>query len=100
VFNIRVNTSGIDQPIQIPAQCSLEEQMLTFDIFEITPDGYIWRCSVQGQFEKERKLQELAETSDNQFCAVDLDAGELPPVAATPRNHQIDEVKIRRASNS
>jgi hypothetical protein len=72
--------------------------MLTFDIFEVTPDGYIWRCSIDGQFEMARKLQELAETSDNQFCAVDLAAGELPPIAAGPR--KIDVAKVRRASNS
>ena len=72
--------------------------MATFDIFEVTPDGYIWRCSVRGQFEKARKLQELVETSDSQFCAVDLAAGELPPVAAGPR--KIDEARVRPATNS
>jgi hypothetical protein len=71
--------------------------MATFDIFEVSPDGYVWRCSVEGQFEKARKLQELAETSGNQFCAVDLAAGELPPVAAMPRKYQqIEEAKSRR----
>jgi hypothetical protein len=70
----------------------------TFDIFEVTPDGYMWRCSVQGQYEKARKLQELAETSDNQFYAVDLAAGELPPVAARPRKYQyIDQPRSKRA---
>jgi hypothetical protein len=98
MVNIRVNTAGISQLLQIPAHCSLEEQMPTFDIFEVTPDGYIWRCSVNGQFEKERKLQELAETSENQFCAVDLAAGELPPVAG--RRKSLDEPKVRRVSNS
>jgi hypothetical protein len=72
--------------------------MTTFDIFEVSPDGYVWRCSVRGQYEKARKLQELAETSDNQFCAVDFGAGELPPVAAGPR--KIDEAKVRRVVNS
>jgi hypothetical protein len=72
--------------------------MTTVDIFEISPDGYVWRCSVRGQYQKERKLQELVETSENQFCAVNLGAGELPPVAAGPR--KIDEAKVRRAVNS
>ena len=71
--------------------------MATFDIFEVTPDGYIWRCSIEGQFEMARKLQELTETSENQFCAVDLSAGELPPLAAGPR--KIEEARVRRASN-
>ncbi len=70
----------------------------TFDIFEVTPDGYMWRCSVQGQYEKERKLQELAETSENQFYAVDLAAGELPPVAARPRKYQhMDHARSKQA---
>jgi hypothetical protein len=70
----------------------------TFDIFEVTPDGYIWRCTVQGQYEKDRKLQELAETSDNQFYAVNLAAGELPPTAARPRKHQhMDQVRSKQA---
>ncbi len=72
--------------------------MITFDIFEVTPDGYIWRCSIEGQFEMARKLQEMTETSENQFCAVNLAAGELPPVAAGPR--KIDKAKVRRASNN
>jgi hypothetical protein len=71
--------------------------MTTYDVFELTPDGYIWRSTVDGQFAMERKLQELRETSDNQFCAVDLAAGELPPFAAGPR--KIDVAEIRRASN-
>jgi hypothetical protein len=70
----------------------------TFDIFEATPDGYIWRCCVEGRFATVRKLQELAERSDRQFCAVDLAAGELPPIAARPRKYQyLEEVKSRRA---
>ena len=53
---------------------------------------------LEGQFEMARKLQELTETSENQFCAVNLAAGELPPVAAGPR--KIDKAKVRRASNN
>jgi hypothetical protein len=64
--------------------------MLTFDIFEATPQGYIWRCSVNGQFETARKLQELAETSNNKFQAINLAAGDtLPPFeAARPQKLQ------------
>ncbi len=54
-----------------------------FDIFEKAPDGsMIWRTCVFGKFEAERKLQELAEHSRNQFLAVDIESGEpLPRVA-------------------
>jgi hypothetical protein len=44
-----------------------------------------------------QKLEELVGTSENQFCAVNLAAGELPPVAAGPR--KIEEARVRRASN-
>jgi hypothetical protein len=54
---------------------------MDFDIFEVFPDGsYVWRACVSGKYQKERKLQELAETSDNKFCAVNLAAGETVPV--------------------
>jgi hypothetical protein len=58
--------------------------MPTFDIFEILLDGScVWRGCVKGQYEKARKLQELAETSDNKFYALNLAAGEtLPPHSA------------------
>lgn len=53
-----------------------------FDIFEIFPDGSItWRASAVGQFEAKRKLQELAEHSENEFLAVDiLDGAPWPMV--------------------
>jgi hypothetical protein len=55
--------------------------MASFDIFEVLRDGScIWRTCVSGRYEKERKLQELAETSNNKFYALDLAAGDtLPP---------------------
>ena len=58
--------------------------MPTFDIFEVLPDGScVWRASVKGEYEKERKLQKLAETSNNKFYALNLSGGEtLPPQSA------------------
>jgi hypothetical protein len=56
-----------------------------FDIFEKFPDGStIWRACVFGQFEATRKLQELAEHSQNEFIAIDIQAGEPLPVLAHP----------------
>jgi hypothetical protein len=53
-----------------------------FDIFEKFPDGSLtWRACAFGQFEAERKLQELAEHSDNEFLAVDIQSSE--PFAQT-----------------
>ena len=49
--------------------------MATFDIFEALRDGsYVWRASVSGCSERDRKLLELAETSNNKFCALDFTA--------------------------
>jgi hypothetical protein len=55
--------------------------MRNFDIFEKFPDGSItWRACAFGQFEAERKLQELAEHSENEFLAVDILNGEPWPM--------------------
>jgi len=44
-----------------------------YDIFEEMPDGQrLWRARVVGQWQAERKLQELAEHSENEFVAVDI----------------------------
>jgi hypothetical protein len=44
-----------------------------YDIFERFPDGSsVWHACVSGQFEAQRKIQELAEHSKNEFFAVDL----------------------------
>ena len=56
--------------------------MLHYDIFEIFPDGsFRWRTFVSGRYNKERKLQEYAEISENQFCAIDIAAGETLPLS-------------------
>jgi hypothetical protein len=52
-----------------------------FDIFEKFADGSItWRAYAFGQCEAERKLQELAEHSENEFLAVDILDGEPWPM--------------------
>ncbi|HLJ23101.1 MAG TPA: hypothetical protein VKT71_03270 [Candidatus Acidoferrales bacterium] len=49
-----------------------------FDIFENLPDGStIWRTCVFGKFQAERKLQELAEHSQNEFWAINFQDREL-----------------------
>jgi hypothetical protein len=51
-----------------------------FDIFEKFPDGSaIWRTCVFGQCEAERKMHELAEHSENEFWAIDIQAREPLP---------------------
>ena len=58
-----------------------------FDVFEVFPDGTsIWRACVSGQFAAERKLQELAEHSDNQFLAVDARSGARLAIAAPKKS--------------
>ena len=57
-----------------------------FDIFEKFPDESItWRACAFGQFEAERKLQELAEHSENEFLAVDILAGEPWPMVESKK---------------
>ncbi len=51
-----------------------------YDIFEKLPDGSsIWRVCVPGQYDAERKLQELAEHSVNEFFAIENDSQQLQP---------------------
>ena len=55
-----------------------------YDIFERFSDGStLWRASVAGRYEANRKMDELAEHSDNQFFSIDVQAAEsLPPKLA------------------
>jgi hypothetical protein len=47
-------------------------------IFEEFPDASsIWRASISGRYDTERKIQELAEHSYNHFYAIDVEAGGL-----------------------
>jgi hypothetical protein len=66
-------------------------QHSSYDIFEKFPDGYsIWRACVSGQFEAQRKLQELAEHSENEFFIVDLLSEGAVPTNLPPRtSHDI-----------
>ena len=48
-----------------------------YDIFERFPDGStLWRASITGRYETNRKIDELAERSENQFFAIDVRAAE------------------------
>jgi hypothetical protein len=48
-----------------------------YDIFERFADGSsIWRASVAGRFEAQRKIQEFAEHSGNRFFILDVVAGQ------------------------
>jgi hypothetical protein len=60
-----------------------------FDIFEKFPDGSkIWRTCVSGQFEADRKIQELAEHSNNEFVAIDIQAWDPSSVIVGPHRSQ------------
>ena len=48
-----------------------------YDIFEKFSDGStLWKGCILGQHEARRKLQELAEHSENEFFAINIQAGE------------------------
>jgi hypothetical protein len=60
-----------------------------YDVLERFPDrSTLWRASVTGRFEAERKMRELAEQSDNEFFLIDIQAGQQLPInlpRANPR---------------
>jgi len=52
-----------------------------YDIFEKFDDGStLWRYWIRGQHEAKRKMQELAEHSENEFVLVDIQAETFLPV--------------------
>jgi len=56
-----------------------------FDIFEKFPDGStLWKACVRGRFEAQRKLDELAERSENQFFMIDIQGHVLSPPILVP----------------
>ena len=51
-----------------------------YDVFEKFPDGStLWKTSVTGRFEAERKMHELAELSENKFFLIDIQAEDFLP---------------------
>jgi hypothetical protein len=54
-----------------------------YDVFERFSDGStLWRACIAGRYEAHRKIQELAEHSENEFYAIDIQAIEnLPPIS-------------------
>jgi len=49
-----------------------------YEVFEKFPDGStLWRMSVRGRFEANRKKDELAERSPNEFFIIDVQAAEV-----------------------
>jgi hypothetical protein len=68
----------------------------SFDIIEKFPDGLrIWRPCVFGQFEAERKLQELAEHSEDEFLAVDILDGEPWPMVGPKKTEATKKAATR-----
>ena len=44
-----------------------------FDIFEKFSDGStLWKACVRGRFDAQRKMNELAELSENEFFMIDI----------------------------
>ena len=55
-----------------------------YDLFERFPDGStLWRACVAGRYEAQRKMQELAEHSENGFFLIDIQAEVLLPRMST-----------------
>ena len=49
-----------------------------YDIFEKFSDGStLWRACVTGRFEALRKIQDLAERSENNFFIMGIEGGDL-----------------------
>jgi hypothetical protein len=69
-----------------------------FDLFEKLADGSsIWRTCASGQIDAQQKLQNLADSSKNEFYSIDIVTGELLPFKA-PRSNPLDQLK--RAASS
>jgi hypothetical protein len=69
-----------------------------YDVFERFPDGSsIWRATVAGRYEAQRKMQELAEHSVNAFFTIDIQAGEHLPFNS-PGSHSRLLAKARAAN--
>jgi len=63
-----------------------------YDIFEKFRDGSsFWRACVPGQFDAERKLQELAERSENEFFAIEINSRQLQPFTV-PRSNSRERI--------
>jgi hypothetical protein len=57
------------------------------DVFEKFPDGStLWRACVNGRYEAQRKMYELAEHSENEFFLIDIQAEVLLPPSLPRRN--------------
>lgn len=58
-----------------------------FDIFEKFSDGStLWRATVRGRFEAQRKIDEFTERSENKFYMLDIQERFLSPPALRPRS--------------
>jgi hypothetical protein len=61
-----------------------------YDIFEKFPDAStLWRASVVGRFEANRRMQELAEYSRNEFFLIAVPAADFPPPAPAPKSSRL-----------
>ena len=68
-----------------------------YDIFEKLPDGSsIWRVCVPGQYEAERKLDELAEYSENEFFAIEINSRKLQPFIVLRSNSREHIAKLNK----
>lgn len=65
------------------------------DIFERYWDGSsLWRATVSGRYEAQRKMQEFAEHSENAFFAIDVKAGRhLPHTVAVGHARPLEIAK-------
>ena len=65
------------------------------DIFERYWDGSsLWRATVSGRYEAQRKMQEFAEHSENAFFAIDVKAGRhLPHNVAVSHARPLESAK-------
>jgi hypothetical protein len=55
-----------------------------YEVFEEFPDGStLWRATVQGRFEAERKRQELAEHSENEFFLMEAETEDFLRIIPT-----------------
>jgi hypothetical protein len=69
-----------------------------YEVFERFPDGStLWRASVTGRFEAQRKMQEFREHSENEFLTLNVQAHDFIPASITTRSRLATLKRIRAA---
>ena len=58
-----------------------------YDVFErFSDNSTLWRATVTGRFEADRRLRELAEHSENEFFLIEVPTEKFLPTVPAPKS--------------